>query len=77
MKNQRTKKATVGERIAAKAFDPEHYDISTLSRRIDRAIAAAVRKERNRCVQCVRAYGLADTDFGAAAIARMEHRSNP
>lgn len=44
MSKQRTKKQTTGERIAAKAFDPDYYDISVLARRIDRAIAARDRR---------------------------------
>lgn len=63
MSKQRTKKATTGDKVAGDIWGTDFNGgvnfskgakIDAAARRIDRAVSAAVRKERERCIQCVR-----------------------
>ena len=68
---KKPKPATAGEKIAGDVYPEGTIDHAIcrrkLARRIDRAIARAVRKERERCVWCARNFGAT-----AAAISAMQ-----
>lgn len=59
----KTKKPTVGQKVAGEIWGTDFHSgvnfskggkLDAAARRIDRAIAAAVRKERERCIAAVR-----------------------
>lgn len=73
---KKPKPATAGEKIAFSPTLPGTIGgvaRLNLSRRIDRAIARAVRKERERCVWCARNFGAMD----GAIWAMQEGRLHP
>lgn len=69
---RKPKPATAGEKIARSIwFVASDKQAAANARRIDRAIARAVRKERERCVWCAHNFGAMDGAISAMKEGRL------